>query len=158
MVEADDYEVGLAHDVLSGRHSVRPALIAICIGGALMAWMVFSMNDGSIGLGEKFTILGLTLLFWVIWIAFADAPICTAKGSVGRHPVACTLALLIFAYLAVPSVADAVASCLAAGSLAPAYGAIGIRFMFAPFLTEVALRLFLTVAEAAGKLSGSHKR
>lgn len=98
------------------------------------------------------------LLFWVIWVAFADASISTARSNFRRHPAACALALLIFAYLAVPSILSAIVSCLAAGSLAPVYGAIGIRFMFAPFVTEVALRLFLTVADFAGGSAGSRKK
>ncbi|MCH4084564.1 MAG: hypothetical protein LKF00_09520 [Olsenella sp.] len=98
------------------------------------------------------------LLFWVIWVAFADASISTARSNFRRHPAACALALLIFAYLAIPSILSAIASCLEVGSLVPVYGAIGIRFMFAPFVTEVALRLFLTIAESVDGLTGSRKK
>lgn len=79
------------------------------------------MGQDGIDLGEKLAILGLALLFWVIWVAFADASLSTARAQFRRHPPACTLALLVFAYM-------------------------------------VALRLFLTVAEAAGKIAGSRKK
>ena len=39
----------------------------------------------------------------------------------------------------------------------PIYGAIRINFLFAPFVTEVALRIFISVAKGAGKVAGSHK-
>ncbi|MGN0075497.1 MAG: hypothetical protein ACI38Z_00775, partial [Parafannyhessea sp.] len=64
----------------------------------------------------------------------------------------------IFAYMAALPFANAVVVCVEVGSITPVYGMIGIRFLFAPFVTEVALRLFLTVAEAAGKIAGSRKK
>lgn len=157
MAEADEYEVGFARDVLAGRHSPIPALVAIGIGGTLAAWPTFFAVEDNLDLGEKFVTFGLLLLFWAAWVVFADASITTARKNFARHPIAATLALLLFAYLAVPTIVDATFRCIAAGSLMPIYGAIRINFLFAPFVTEVALRIFISVAKGAGKVAGSHK-
>lgn len=68
------------------------------------------------------------------------------------------MALLIFACMAIPTIDNTVFECIAAGSLMPAYKTIDLWFLFAPFVTEVALRIFLTVAEALGNIAGSRKK
>ena len=119
MAEADEYEVGFARDVLAGRHSPIPALVAIGIGGTLAAWPTFFAVEDNLDLGEKFVTFGLLLLFWAAWVVFADASITTARKNFARHPIAATLALLLFAYLAVPTIVDATFSCIAAVSSCP---------------------------------------
>lgn len=154
----DEHEVGFARDIVSGRHSIIPALIAIGICAVLTAWQVFFAVEDDLDLGDKFAIFGAALFFWALWVVFTDVSLTTARKNLRRHPIAVTLALLIFAYMALPPIADAIVGCIAAGSLMPAYGAINLKLIFAPFVTEVALRIFLAVADVASKNAENRKK
>lgn len=141
--DADEEEIATAADILKHKYSIRPLLIAIVAGIALICF-VFIRRFADMGdLSEAPLVIIFYSIVWTVWISILFAAIVMGRRNWKKHPVAVIAAALLFLYLMRPLFNDL--------ALLIWYGEISyipsVKVILAPMAAEISLRIFLFIAD-----------
>ncbi|MGN0071213.1 MAG: hypothetical protein ACI361_05155 [Atopobiaceae bacterium] len=141
--DADEEEIAAAAEIIKGKYSIRPLLIAI-VAGIILIWIISIKQSLELGeLSEAPVGILFFSVVWTVWISILFAAIVMGRRNWKKHPVAVIAAALLFLYLMRPLFNDL--------ALLIWYGEINyipsVKVILAPMAAEIFLRIFLFIAD-----------
>lgn len=141
--DTDEEEIATAADIIKGKYSIRPLLIAI-VAGIVLICIVFVRRFAEMGdLSEAPLVIIFYSIVWTIWVSILFDAIVMGRRNWKKHPGAIIVAVFLFLYLARPMFGDL--------ALLIWYGEINyipsVKVILAPMAAEIFLRIFLFIAD-----------
>lgn len=144
--DVDEEEMAAFSDVLKGRYSIRPLLIAIAVGIALICLVTIWYDSTRGDFHVTVPMILFLSLAWTIWIAILYDAVVIGKRNWKRHPGAVICAICLFLYMTAGSFLEDLYALFAYDASAP-FASFGLSLLGAPMRTQIFLRLFLLIAD-----------